>query len=282
MAYTVGFDGQLLPQPAAPPTAAVPPTGATADSADVEAALVRLLAQACYPNPQNVPVKAFRGWPVPAQLDADLAAGLVTVSVYPADTERNVTRHLPRWAELPVAAPTLILTAVNNAVTASGTPGRFNACVAVDGKAYVYPASSADTLQTIAQGLAALIPGATSSGATVTVPGANVAARVGGFGTAVRELKRQKKGYQITIWAGTPALRDAIAPLADAALAATDYLPLPDGTSARLLYERSRSSDRAERDGLYRRDLFYSAEFATTQSQTAAQVTGEAQNITPL
>ena len=282
MAYTIGFDGQILPQPAAPPTVTVPPTGATADAADVEAGLVQLVAAACYPNPQNIPVKVFRGWPVPAQLDADLAAGVVTVSVYASDVEGKVTRHLPRWVDLPAAAPTLVLTAINNTVTASGTPDRSNACVVTNGKAYVYPASSADTLQTVAQGLAALIPGATSSGATVAVPGAAVAARVGGFGTAVRELKRQKKGYQITVWAGTPALRDAVAPLADAALAATDYLPLPDGFGARLLYERSRQTDRAERDGLYRRDLFYSAEFATTQSQTAARVTSEAQTITPL
>ena len=140
------------------------------------------------------------------------------------------------------------------------------------GQSYVFTAAPSDTLESIAAALAALIPGASSSGDTLTAPGTQVTARVGGFGTVVRELKRQKKGYQVTIWAGTPELRDVIAPLADAALAGVDYLPLPDGCPARLLYERSRQSDRAEKDNLYRRDLFYSAEFSTTQSLEAARV----------
>ncbi len=252
------------------------------DSADVEAGLVELVAAACYPNPQGITVRVYRGWPIPAQLDADLAAQAVNVSVYASDTESKTTRHLPQWLELPSDAPTLALTASGNAVTVSGTAGRYNACVVADGMPYAYAASLSDTPASVAQGLAALIPGASSSGSTVTVPGAHITARVGGFGTAVRELKRQKKGYQITVWAGSPELRDAVAPLADAALAAVDYLPLPDGFGARLLYERSRQSDRDERDGLYRRDLFYSAEFSTTQSQSAATVVSETQSITPL
>ena len=282
MGYLVGFDGQLIADPTTPPQITAPAPGATADSSDVESALVLLVAQACYPNPQGVAVRVYRGWPVPAQLDADLAARIVNVSVYASDSESKATRHLPQWVELPPEAPQLVLTASNNAVTASGTVGRYNACVSVDGKDYVYPVYLSDTPASIAQGLAALIPGASASGNVVTVPGANVSARVGGFGTAVRELKRQKKGYQVTVWAGSPELRDAVAPLADAALASVDYLPLPDGFSARLLYERSRQSDRAEKDGLYRRDLFYSAEFSTTQSQSAARVVSERQTITPL
>ena len=69
-----------------------------------------------------------------------------------------------------------------------------------------------------------------------------------------------------------PQARDLIAPLVDSALASVDYLPLPDGASARLLYQRTRISDRAERDGLYRRDLFYTAEFSTTETVTAPRV----------
>ena len=252
------------------------------DSSDVENALVQLVAQACYPNPQGVTVRVYRGWPIPAQQDADLAAGVVNVSVYASDTESKTTRHLPQWLELPAAAPTLALSASGNTVTVSGTAGRSNACVVVDGTAYVYAASLSDTPASVAQGLAVLIPGAAAGGNVVTAPGARIEARVGGFGTAVRELKRQKKGYQVTVWAGSPELRDAIAPLADAALASVDYLPLPDGFSARLLYERSRQSDRDERDGLYRRDLFYSAEFSTTQSVDAARVVSEQQSVTKL
>jgi hypothetical protein len=66
----------------------------------------------------------------------------------------------------------------------------------------------------------------------------------------------------------------------DVALAAITFLSLPDGTGGRLLYERSRVSDRVEREGLYRRDLFYSVEYGTTETQAAAEVVSEIFNIT--
>ena len=47
---------------------------------------------------------------------------------------------------------------------------------------------------------------------------------------------------------------------------------LPDGSAARLLYERTSVSDRAQEEGLYRRDLLYSAEYGTTRTGTAAEV----------
>ena len=40
----------------------------------------------------------------------------------------------------------------------------------------------------------------------------------------------------------------------DGALADLEYLSLPDGSVGRLIYERTRVSDRVEREGLYRRD----------------------------
>ena len=192
--------------------------------------------------------------------------------MYASDVEAKTTRHLPHWEELPAEPVTLSLTVSGNAITVSGVPCRANACVVVDGQSTIVTTSDSDNQVGIAAAFATHIPGASSSGNTLTVPGTQITARVGGFGNVVRELKRQKKGYQITVWAGTPEQRDAVAPLADAALAAADYLSLPDGCSARLLYERSRQSDRAEKDNLYRRDLFYSAEFSTTQSVEAARV----------
>ena len=249
-----------------------------ADTSDVEAALVALIAAAC----NGLSVKVFRGWPIPAQLDADLAAGIVSISVYPSDVESNVTRHHARWDEWDEVTPTLILSVEENRVIVSGIPDTYNAAVFADGRPYVLRVWASDSHAAIAAGLAALIPGATLSGATLTVPGTHITARVGGFGSAVRELKRQKKGYQITLWCPNPESRDAVAPRVDAALAAAAYLPLPDGTAARLLYVRTRISDRAEKDNLYRRDLFYSAEFSTTESVEAARVVAEVLPITPL
>jgi hypothetical protein len=96
----------------------------------------------------------------------------------------------------------------------------------------------------------------------------------------VREIKRQKRGFQITFWCPSPEVRDVIVPPCDLALAETDFLSLPDGTAGRCLYERTLVSDRVEREGLYRRDLFYSVEYGTTQSGSAAQVVAQIFNIT--
>ena len=252
--------------------APVPALPGSADTSDVEAALVALIAAASYPNLHTIPVKVFRGWPVPAQLDSDLNAGTVCVSVFPSEVEQKVTRHMPAWQELEAEPVTLALTVAGNTVTVSGTTGRYNCAVVIDAVPKIYPATQADTLETVASGLAALIAGATASGAALTVPGNRISTSVQGTGSAIRELRRQKKGYQVTVWCNTPQVRDLIAPLVDRALASVDYLPLPDGASARLLYQRTRISDRAERDGLYRRDLFYTAEFSTTEAITAPRV----------
>jgi hypothetical protein len=100
-------------------------------------------------------------------------------------------------------------------------------------------------------------------------------ARIGAIGSVIREIKRQKRGFQITFWCPTEALRDLIVPPCDVVLANTDYLSLPDGSLGRLIYVGSRVSDRVEREGLYRRDLIYSVEYGTTQTMTAAQVVVE-------
>jgi hypothetical protein len=282
-----------------------------ADLSDIEQVLVSTITRIVYPtgtaNPSiaGAPVKLFRGWPVPGNLDADLKAGTINVSVYPLDTEQKTTRYPREWVPLPVPTPALTLTASDTTITVGGTPSSpLNAAAIVNGSAYVYPVQPGDTTTSIATGLAALIAGgsytaepgapdytdessapysadATSSGPVITIPGAyRIAVRLGVIGTAIRETKRQKRTFQITFWCPNPTLRDLIAAPVDAALADIDFLGLPDGTAGRLLYERSRVSDRVEREGLYRRDLFYSVEYGTTDSTAAAQIVTTAATLT--
>ena len=91
-----------------------------ADISDVEAAILSLLTQTAYPNGTASPsavldsggnphnVQLYRGWPVPDQLDIDMAAGTVDVSIFPTRVEQNVTRYfLDYEALLPFPAPTL-------------------------------------------------------------------------------------------------------------------------------------------------------------------------------
>lgn len=261
-----------------------------ADLSDIENALVAAIAQALYPDgtgsPSVVgaPCRIFRGWPLPQRLDADLKAGTINVSVFPTDVEGRVTRYGRDWQELPITPPQMAATAANHQITLAGTPtSPLNVAAVVDGEGYVYAVQPGDTLANIATGLAAQIAQITpavSAGPSITIPGAyRLEARVGSVGTVIREIRRQKRAFQVTCWCANPGARDAAASAIDAALADVDFLSLPDGTAGRLLYERSRVSDDAQGEGVYRRDLFYSVEYATTRSRTAAQVLVQTLNL---
>ncbi|WP_230371025.1 hypothetical protein [Paludibacterium denitrificans] len=172
------------------------------------------------------------------------------VSVYPLPTERKTSRHIGRgWTITATGAPTLTATVNLNQVTLGGTVSApQNVYLLVDGKGYAYAVQPADTLTSIATALAMQIPGASSSGAVITLPSPHsVIARVGAVGTAMRELKRQEKQFQITVWTSTPALRDATAGPVDVALAVSSDLAFADGSHGILLYSHTIQTDQNEK-----------------------------------
>lgn len=258
-----------------------------ADFTDVADALVSVIAQITYPNGTsqpsivNAPVLVYQGWPNSVQLDKDLKADKVHVSVWPTPTERETATRIPEWQTLSIATPTLTMTASAGEVTVGGTAGAGqNAALIVDGKPYVHAVQTGDTLTTIATALAALISAdrpATSAGAVVTIPDAHtVEARTGGTGTSIRELRRQEKVFQISVWANCHEKRDPVASRVDATLAGIYRLSLPDGTQGILRYRSSNQIDNTQKNGIYRRDILYAVEYAVTESRTDTQiVTGQ-------
>ena len=92
--------------------------------------LVTTITQAVYPNGTSQPsvctaalAVIFRGWPIPASLDTDLAAGTINVSVFPLDPERNATRYPRDWQTLSTPSTALTLTVeAATTITISGTP----------------------------------------------------------------------------------------------------------------------------------------------------------------
>jgi len=221
-----------------------------ADIIDVQNALVGIVAAAAYPNGtgqasvSGSPIVAYAGWPIPAQLDADLTVGKAHITVYPTTIETNKTRYSKDWVQQSLNTATITAAIVGQTVVIGGAmPVPFtahNVMAMVNGLPYVYAVLSADTLSTIASALAALIAaawaGTVSSGAVVTCPAvANItAARVGVTGTSIREIRRQERVFQITVWANSPVQRDVIGAAVDVALAATEFLTMPDGYGARL------------------------------------------------
>jgi len=111
-----------------------------ADQSDVETALVGVVGGALYPTglggPCAVPdaiCRIYRGWPVSAALDADLAAGLVNVSVIALSGQSvNTTRWPDIWSIQQVTTPSLLVDVTGDAATFSGNagPGQLAALVA--------------------------------------------------------------------------------------------------------------------------------------------------------
>jgi hypothetical protein len=261
------------------------------DLIDVQNMLVSLVAAALYPSGTGAasvsgnPIVVYPGWPTASQLDADLLVNKAHVSIFPTDIETNKTRFSKDWVPQSLASATITATLVGQAITLAGAiPAPFtahNVAAVINGQPYVYAVQPGDTLTSIATALAALIvvgvPGTVASGSVVTLPAsANVtAARVGVTGTSSRELRRQERVFQITVWSSTPAQRDVIGAALDVALAGTEVITMPDGYGARLIYRNSRVTDDLQKAKLYRRDFRYSVEYATTQTETDTQITQE-------
>src|SRR3984957_4801367 len=241
------------------------------DVSDVSNALVSLCAGILYPTPPpagttppsvaGTPVRVFYGWPLPQQIDLDLAAGICSVSVYPAKMERNTTRYLSRYKKASINSPTLTLTAAGQTVTVSGTippaSNPHNLGVFVNGVPYVYAVKPNDTLASVAAALATLITGSSSAGPLVTLPAGALLGpvRAGITRKSGSQIRNAQRVFQSTIWADTPAHRDAIAAVIDPVLAATPFVFMPDGTAGNVVYRGSPQTDKDEKSGLYRRDL---------------------------
>jgi hypothetical protein len=257
---------------------------ALADLSDVTAALVAAAAAALYPNgtPPSVtgsPIAIYAGWPDPKTLDADLPAGKVHVSVSPAPGhERNTTRYQDDWAEGDIQPATFTLAIEGDGIRVGGAaPATFypqNLSAVVGGVAYAVQSQSNSTPSSLAAALRALISGASVSGSLVTPPaGAKLGAlAVGGQGTAQRTIRQQERLFWIIIWAPTPEARRAVGEPIDLALADTAFLTLADGSAARLVYQGTAENDFDQKQGVYRRDLHYRVDYATTRTDIFAQV----------
>jgi hypothetical protein len=246
-----------------------------ADQSDVETALVWLASAALYPNGAaagSIPgpvCRIYRGWPKAAALNADLAAGCLNVTVAPASSAvRNTTRYPDDWATTAIE-PALTVTVDGISVTFGGMAsiGQL-AGVLVDGRSYVYRTTATDTPASVAANIAAL---ARADGivnlalTTLTFQGAgDVLSRVATDATGLMEARRQLQAFRIICWCPTPLLRDAAAAAIDTSLATTRFITLLDNTSARLIFSGTTVFDQSQNAMLYRRDLVYSVEYATT------------------
>ena len=93
---------------------------------------------------------------------------------------------------------------------------------------------------------------------------------------------RDRQGFQIIVWAPNPALRDVASAAVDVALSESEYLTVPDGSRNRLSYQRTMTTDEGTEAVLYRRDLVYLVEYATTQDRVFPAVASITRTLAPV
>jgi len=218
------------------------------------------------------PVRAHRGWPLPASLNTSLAAEALTITVRAKPgTWRETTRWPSRWRTSPVT-PGLTVTVAGDTATFAGTGGDGQiAGVAADGQGWVYRSRAGDTAELVASSLAQLvIPGrlAIASGASVRLPGAtDLLARTGADAVASREKRRQEQVFEIVLWCPDPLARDWAGALIDFAVSETPFLDV-DGEACRLLGRGVSDDDGTETARLYKREVELLVEYPTLEQAT--------------
>lgn len=250
-----------------------------ADQADVETALVSIIANALYPNGTAAPsavgtiCRVYRGAPTSPNLDVDLALENTHVSVLADTNVKNTTRYPRVWQSvLPVSA-SLAVQVGGRSASFSGicTVGQL-AGICVNGAIFPYAVQANDSPATVASNLAALLRTAgwlvEYAESTVSVPGAGMfTARVVNGASALQEVKRQRQDFTITLWCPNPSNRDIVGSLIDQLLGTLQFISLADGSSARLIYVGSEVQDTNADADLYKRIIRYSAEYPTTLAQ---------------
>jgi hypothetical protein len=206
-----------------------------------------------------------------AALDADLLLGVVNVSV---SSVPGATNNTTRWGVqtwVAATAPGITVSVLGNSAVLAGVPNPGDlAGLLVAGVAYVYQARAGDSAELVAATLADQVRQnqiCWLSGVTVTVPGVpSIVARTVALQPSTAEWARQEQGFRVSIWAPTPALRDAACSAVCSLFATVAFLPLADGTGGRLRYRNTASFDDGQDAGVYRRDLVYDVEYATTST----------------
>lgn len=252
--------------------------------------LQNLIAGVVYPSGTSSPsiagvdITVGIGWPKPEDLDNQLNVGNAYITVFKMQgMERNTTRFPALWQEASINDATLILTvnSTNRTVTITGSVSIPQTCmIIVNGIGYAYTVLQNDTLNTIASAISALIPNSTSLDNVVTISSAHsLVARVTVLGEAIREIRRQEQIFNLITWASTPQLRNTISDAVDVYFADIRRIVLPDGFYANVIYHGEREYDEFQKPLLYRRDLMYAIEYATTQSDQVYTITDTSEVI---
>lgn len=253
-----------------------------ADLSDVENAVVVEVTDALYPQGISqasivgTTCRVYRGWPITASLNTDLAAGVVNVAIFPANKPDEVSDPYFDHSYTTISPTSLIASVTGQSVTFSGLVATGQVVgLLIDGVPFSYVVNASDTSQSIAANLAVLINVTrvvSVSDSTITVPAVgSLIARAVTKATLSQALRRQRRGIDVSCWCPSATLRDSVCQTVDIALTSSPFIPLADETMAHVRYISTQVYDQSQNALLYRRDLCYLFEY-TSISQTFAPV----------
>lgn len=254
-----------------------------ADLSQVRDTFANNLNTPIYPNGTSmpsvcgVPVTINAGWPIRTNLDKQLQMGNAMVSLYPTKMERVVTTFQRNFIPNTFTSPTLTATVSTTKYTVviGGTITLPQSImVIVNGIGYAYQVQSLDTLDTIASALASLVPGAVAFHNTIYLqPSYELIARVSSNYTASAELSRIDLVFMITIWAPSEAIRFSLGNAIDIYMKENYRVPMVDNFFAQVFWKGVEDTDMLDKSLIYRRDLFYTIQYATTVTNNYAAIT---------
>ena len=263
-----------------------------ADLEDVLSTLSAMAVAAVFPNGTSSPsvtganVAVGEGWPVPAQLDATIAAGGANVSIYaPPGASQKVFQVLDEFYTLVPAVHGLSASIAGGTVTLAGTPGTGEYATIIADQRHAYSrvgASIAAILSAIEADAIGDYPSVSVNGDAITFPTTRLVVHIGAPATIGKVTHRQKQQFMVTVWAPNPAQRTILASAIDVAFKSFNRLTMPDTSQAILVHDHTNQIDRLETASIYRRDLVSTVEYATLMQYQAWEVTSFSPTIDPI
>lgn len=150
----------------------------------------------------TIPTRLSIGAPSSTELEADIAANVSNVGVMRiAGSTRNATQFLPHWQQVTKAVPTFTAALGGPGVVFGGTAGPGQVVGVTTAKVcYARRLAACDTPLSVAAAFAAMIPGASASGAALSC-GPVAAARVVADQAAFYVTGQQETVISVTILA---------------------------------------------------------------------------------
>jgi hypothetical protein len=226
------------------------------------------------------------GQPTRAQENALIAAstaGLFVTNV--AGMNRNTTRFLPWTQQITNNVPTLTATFTASEVVFGGTAGNGQvAGVTVNGVAYAYRMTSADTPASVAAAFAAQIPSALALGGVLTASTVQGAAVVADQYVLLHTGQQQQMVCLMALCPNAGGVGGALARAAvvravsglksmlrdDGSI--TRFIGLPDGSSARVMFNTEAVDDTPQNENVWRQWIYFLCEYDETITISAPSV----------